>query len=115
MWRHALFSILERVFPSGTVPLLREAMRLKMRAAKLGLHVEILHGTLPSETSPYAHPFADNDARTTLHSNSCVAKLFVDIVLIIVGNPKGLISSHHEKLLMADAECPAHTIACTGV
>lgn len=36
-------------------------------------------------------------------------------MLIIVGNPKGLISSHHEKLLLADADCPAHTIACTGV
>lgn len=141
VWRHALFSILERVFPSGSVPLLREATRLKLRAARLGLNVQVLHGNLPNDTSPYAHPFADNDARTHASGVLCALVLLVcctlrrccalyavcgcvasaylrclpDIVLIIVGNPKGLISSHHEKLLLADADCPAHTIACTGV
>ncbi len=40
---------------------------------------------------------------------------FIDIVIIIVGNPKGLISSHHEKLLMIDAECAPNTVVCTGV
>lgn len=39
----------------------------------------------------------------------------VHIMVIIAGNPKGLISCHHEKLLLIDAECPEHTVAFTGV
>jgi len=34
--------------------------------------------------------------------------------VIIAGNPKGLISAHHEKLLLIDPECPSNTIAFTG-
>ena len=36
------------------------------------------------------------------------------IVVIIAGNPRGLISCHHEKLVLIDPECPAHTLAFTG-
>lgn len=80
VWRHALFSILERVFPSGSVPLLREATRLKLRAARLGLNVQVLHGNLPNDTSPYAHPFADNDARTHASGVLCALVLLVCVV-----------------------------------
>ena len=37
-----------------------------------------------------------------------------DIVVIVAGNPQGLISSHHEKLVLIDPECPSHTVAFTG-
>ncbi|KAN0041209.1 hypothetical protein ACTFIV_003745 [Dictyostelium citrinum] len=36
------------------------------------------------------------------------------ITVVIVGNPQGILSSHHEKLLLADSECPDHCVAFTG-
>ena len=37
------------------------------------------------------------------------------MVVIIAGNPKGIYSAHHEKLVLIDSECPPHTVAFTGV
>merc|ERR1712224_979692 len=36
------------------------------------------------------------------------------IVVIIAGNPRGLISCHHEKLLLIDPECSNNCMAFTG-
>ena len=37
-----------------------------------------------------------------------------DIQVVIVGNPKGVYSSHHEKLVLIDGECPDHALAFVG-
>ena len=36
-----------------------------------------------------------------------------NIIVIVVGNPRGFISSHHEKLVLIDAGCDEHSIAFT--
>jgi hypothetical protein len=55
----------------------------------------------PDGSSSYANPY-DNETDA-------------NIVVIIAGNPKGIYSAHHEKLVLIDAECPPHTVAFTGV
>jgi len=37
-----------------------------------------------------------------------------DIVVLIVGNPKGIVSCCHEKLVLVDADLPARCVAFTG-
>ena len=36
------------------------------------------------------------------------------MVFVIVGNPKGIVSCHHEKLLLIDPEIPKRCVAFTG-
>ncbi len=55
----------------------------------------------PDGSSSYANPY-DNETDA-------------NVVVIIAGNPKGIYSAHHEKLVLIDAECPPHTVAFTGV
>jgi len=39
-----------------------------------------------------------------------------NIIVIIAGNPRGLISSHHEKLVLVDGECAdGNAVAFIGV
>lgn len=37
------------------------------------------------------------------------------ISVVVAGNPLGLTSAHHEKLLLVDPECPKHATAFIGV
>lgn len=69
----------------------------------MGITVKVYHTAfnLPDLKSPYADPFAGmKDA---------------DIIFVIVKGPKGIVSCHHEKLLLIDAEYPNRTVAFIGV
>jgi phosphatidylserine/phosphatidylglycerophosphate/cardiolipin synthase-like enzyme len=105
VWRHKLLSYLTKFVYLGEVTIEREAQKLKKKAARMGLKVKILHTdfNLPNPSSPYADPYFEN----WKSSNA-------NIVLIIVGNPKGMVSCHHEKLLLIDAEKPNRCVAFTG-
>jgi hypothetical protein len=55
----------------------------------------------PNPDSKYSDPYKkSNDA---------------DIIFILVGNPKGVVSCHHEKLVLIDAEYSNRCVAFTGV
>jgi len=102
VWRHELLSHLNRFLYLGEITVEREVAKLERRCKKIGLNIRVFHtiGNMPEVTTPYADPF---NFPSDVH-----------ILVIIAGNPKGLISCHHEKLLLIDAECPQHTVAFTG-
>lgn len=58
---------------------------------------------------------ASNNPNTTMDSTTGFeGEEDTDIVVIVAGNPKGLVSSHHEKLVLIDAECSENCLAFTG-
>jgi phosphatidylserine/phosphatidylglycerophosphate/cardiolipin synthase-like enzyme len=112
IWRHRLLSYANRLMYMGEVTIEREVKKLQMKAKQMGLKVVVFHTdfNLPDANSKYADPFIKfPDA---------------NIVFIIVGNPKGilffiklklgLVSCHHEKLLLIDAELPNRCVAFMG-
>lgn len=125
VWRHELLSHLNRYLYLGDVTVENEMAKLEKRCKRSGVSIKILHATryMPPPSSPYASPYASRIPMTTGESltedaekvkESSDPDADPDIVVIVAGNPKGLISSHHEKLVLIDAECPAHTAAFTG-
>lgn len=99
VWRHELLSYINRYLYLGEVTIESEVSKLEKRCKKLGLVLKVFHSHNAVNNSPYANPFGNTDA---------------DIMIIIARNPKGLVSSHHEKLVLIDPECPKHTYAFTG-
>eukprot|EP01102_Stenamoeba_stenopodia_P013684 TRINITY_DN4473_c1_g1_i1.p1 TRINITY_DN4473_c1_g1~~TRINITY_DN4473_c1_g1_i1.p1 ORF type:complete len:974 (+),score=221.89 TRINITY_DN4473_c1_g1_i1:104-3025(+) len=101
VWRHELVSYLNRLMYLGEVTIEREVSKLQNRCQKLGLVIRVFHTIkqMPDISSSYADPFVNSDAH---------------IIVIIAGNPEGLVSSHHEKLVLIDAECTEHTVAFIG-
>lgn len=39
----------------------------------------------------------------------------VAISVVLVSGPGGVLSAHHEKIVLIDPDCPAHTVAFVGV
>jgi hypothetical protein len=37
------------------------------------------------------------------------------VVVVLVSGPGGVLSAHHEKVVVVDPDCPAHCVALTGV
>lgn len=93
VWRHELLSYITRYLYLGDVTIEAEVAKLERRCKKIGLSIKVVHAT---GSSHHGHPPE------------------ADIVVVIAGNPKGLISTHHEKLVLIDHECPKHTVAFTG-
>jgi len=79
----------------GEVTVDREVEKLKIRAEKLGIKVNVIH----TENNPVSDKNIQNDS---------------DISIIVTGNPRGLISCHHEKLVLIDPECPSQAFAFSG-
>ena len=101
VWRHSMMTVINRIRYMG--PVEQQVSDFCERARRMGLPSRVFRNTqrMPGAQSIYAHPSTWDQAEP--------------IVIIIVGNPRGLISCHHEKLLLIDSECPLHTVALTGV
>jgi phosphatidylserine/phosphatidylglycerophosphate/cardiolipin synthase-like enzyme len=93
VWRHELLSYINRYLYLGEVTIEAEVAKLEKRCKRIGLTIKVVHSAGSSGMSPIPE---------------------ADIVVVIAGNPKGLISTHHEKLVLVDHECPRHTVAFTG-
>mmetsp|Transcript_9273 Transcript_9273/g.28660 ORF Transcript_9273/g.28660 Transcript_9273/m.28660 type:complete len:930 (+) Transcript_9273:154-2943(+) len=103
VWRHGLFSFMNRYLYLGSVSIEHELVKLERRAHALNLKMRILR-TRDAHRVPDFNSFADpyeerNDA---------------NIVVMVVSTPHGFISSHHEKLVLIDARCPNHALAFMG-
>eukprot|EP01112_Ceratiomyxa_fruticulosa_P012371 TRINITY_DN3420_c0_g1_i1.p1 TRINITY_DN3420_c0_g1~~TRINITY_DN3420_c0_g1_i1.p1 ORF type:complete len:1058 (-),score=232.48 TRINITY_DN3420_c0_g1_i1:937-4110(-) len=98
VWRHELLSNVTRFLYLGAVTIESEVARLERRCKKLGLVVKVLHTKEGSNT------------KKVLSQDDPSA----NVVVIIAGNPEGILSSHHEKLLLVDSACPAHSVAFIG-
>jgi len=99
VWRHSMMTMLNRFLYMG--PVEQQVRAFRRRASKRGLSFKVFHTTrnMPNGSSVFADPQRWGEA---------------DIIVIIAGNPRGLVSCHHEKLVLIDPECPAHTVAFTG-
>jgi phosphatidylserine/phosphatidylglycerophosphate/cardiolipin synthase-like enzyme len=107
VWRHQLLSYLNRFLYLGDVTIESEVTRLVERGKQLGVHVVMIHSSSGVSASSFsgASAFADPHLR----------QLRPTITIVIVGNPRGVLSSHHEKLVLVDAECAAgHGVAFIG-
>lgn len=102
VWRHELVSHINRMLYMGEWSIDSEVAKLQSRCQKHGLVCKVFHTitNIPDGSSSYANPY-DNETDA-------------NVVVIIAGNPKGIYSAHHEKLVLIDAECPPHTVAFTG-
>ncbi|EFA81758.1 phospholipase D [Heterostelium album PN500] len=103
VWRHELLSHLTRFLYLGEVTIEREVAKLERRCKKLSIPCKVFNTTTDDMSSidqSYIDEYSTN----------------VDggITIVIAGNPQGILSSHHEKLVLVDAECPDHCIAFTG-
>lgn len=99
VWRHQLLTYLNRFLYLGEVTIEAEVAKLVARGRALGVSVRTFHSSPAADVvAHYADPWAADDG----------------IVVVIVGNPRGLLSSHHEKLLLVDAECRTHARAFLG-
>jgi phosphatidylserine/phosphatidylglycerophosphate/cardiolipin synthase-like enzyme len=92
VWRHQLLTYLNRFLYLGEVTIEAEVNKLINRGKALGVTVRMVRATSSKMDAPY-------------YSNPHVASGEASIVIVIVGNPRGVLSSHHEKLLLIDAEC----------
>ena len=100
VWRHQLLSYVNRFLYLGDVTIEAEVQKLMARGRAVGVPVHMVHAT--AAPSPQ---FADP------HGAAASGR----IVVVIVGSPRGLLSSHHEKLVLVDAECAAgHGAAFVG-
>eukprot|EP01080_Neovahlkampfia_damariscottae_P002887 gene2887-4730_t len=102
VWRHQFLSYLNRYLYLGEVTIEREIKKLQNEAENRGLKVIVYYTEfdLPNPNSKYSDPYkSSNDA---------------DIIFILVGNPKGVVSCHHEKLVLIDAEYNNRCVAFTG-
>lgn len=93
VWRHQLLSYLNRFLYLGDVTIEAEVRKLVLRGQSVGVRVEMVHSSSGQQhagggdaSDPHGAPRAG-------------------ITVVIVGNPRGLLSSHHEKLVLVDAEC----------
>ncbi len=104
VWRHQLLSYVNRFLYLGDVTIEAEVRKLVQRGKSLGVAVHMVHSTGAAAAPPYADPHAP----ASTHGPA-------SIVVVIVGNPRGILSSHHEKLVLVDAECSGrHGCAFVG-
>ncbi|EGG14021.1 phospholipase D [Cavenderia fasciculata] len=118
VWRHELLSHLTRFLYLGEVTIEREAAKLERRCKRLGIPCRILNTThhnlndiYEDELHPpqYQYPTPQQQQKQQQH-----LKPIGHITIIIAGNPEGILSSHHEKLVLIDSECPENCVALTG-
>ena len=106
VWRHKLLSYVNRFLYLGDVSIEAEVKKLIQRGAALGVSVTMVHSSSSSGVTGPSARFADLQGE--LHQRPT-------IVVVVVGNPHGVLSSHHEKLVLVDAECAgAHGTAFVG-
>ena len=82
VWRHALLSYVNRFLYLGDIAIEAEVSKLVTRGQQLGITVVMVQAGHGDDS------FADPHSRQPGM-----------IVVVIVGNPRGLLSSHHEKLV----------------
>jgi phospholipase D1/2 len=98
-------SYVNRFLYLGDVTIESEVGKLVDRGRSLGVAVHMVHSSSGATNARAAIPESDPHARSVRPS----------IVVVIVGNPRGVLSSHHEKLLLVDADCAAgHATAFVG-
>lgn len=98
VWRHALHRYINRFLYLGEVSIDSAASNLEKRCQMLGLSIEIF-----------------NVAKLEENDSEQANKSTANIIVVIVGSPVGLyLASHHEKLLLIDAECSEHAVAFVG-
>ncbi|EGC32863.1 hypothetical protein DICPUDRAFT_155142 [Dictyostelium purpureum] len=142
VWRHELLSHLTRFLYLGEVTIEREVSKLEKRCNRLGVTCNVFHThNMPGLDSEFANidnPSLHYNAKNQHHkhknnnhhhkqgnqnnnnnsnnnkNNSKEKQHTPSITVVIVGNPQGILSSHHEKLLLVDPECPDHCVAFTG-
>lgn len=115
VWRHHILSYLNRFLYLGDFTIEREVEKLQKTAKEMGLTVKVYHTdfNLPDRESTFAnYPFYHSH-RDEQHQHQNQHDE-ADIVFVIVGNPKGLVSSHHEKVVLIDAEIPDRAVAFIG-
>ncbi|PRP83108.1 hypothetical protein PROFUN_09787 [Planoprotostelium fungivorum] len=107
VWRHKVLNYLERFLYSGiggSTSIEQEVLKLEKRCLQLGISIKILHlmsDSMPTPDSPYSTPSDASKIST--------------VTIILVGSPSGIyLASHHEKLLLVDAECTRHAKAFVG-
>jgi len=107
IWRHHIMSYLNRYLYMGEVTIEREVYKLQKKAAQMGLRVLVFHTefNLPDAQSPYADPFNITNSNNGNNAH---------MVFVIVGNPKGMISCHHEKMVLVDIEHSSRAVAFIG-
>ena len=94
---------IDRYLHLGEMSAEKEMASLERRCALLGLTIRVFR-TVRSDFPDMDSVYSDGSAVTD-----------ANIIVIIVGNPIGFISSHHEKLVLIDALCPRHACAFVGV
>ncbi|XP_049850459.1 uncharacterized protein LOC126322621 [Schistocerca gregaria] len=100
VWRHEWLSRLSRLGAFGKYVVEKEVTNLEMECRKWNVKLKICRPEYLDSDFSCADLF-DTDSEPSL-------------VVVFVGNPKGLISSHHEKLVLIDPECSEHMVAFTG-
>ncbi|GAM27224.1 hypothetical protein SAMD00019534_103990 [Acytostelium subglobosum LB1] len=106
VWRHELLSHVTRYLYLGEVTIEREVAKLERRCKKLNISCKVFN-TTHHDMSAKDQSMADLDGPVAQGETGC-------ITVVIAGNPQGILSSHHEKLVLIDGECPEHAIAFTG-
>eukprot|EP00762_Andalucia_godoyi_P006389 ANDGO_05930.mRNA.1 Phospholipase D beta 1 len=90
VWRHNMVSWLSRWLYLGEVTIERECSKLQDRATALGIHCRIFNS------------INDEVPESALHC--ATARSVGSISIMIDGNPHGVVSCHHEKLVLIDAD-----------
>lgn len=124
VWRHELVSHINRMLYMGEWSIDSEVAKLQSRCQKHGLVCKVFHTITNIVRTTHAHHWYLVNADASLisqpdgsssYANPYDNETDANVVVIIAGNPKGIYSAHHEKLVLIDAECPPHTVAFTGV
>lgn len=97
VWRHDMLSWMNRLLYLGEVTIERECTKLQRRARAAGVECQVLTTVfdLPNDVLLDA-------ISAPASSTSSTGK----IAIVICGNPRGIVSCHHEKLVLVD-ECVA--------
>ncbi len=103
VWRHQLLTYVNRFLYLGEVTIEAEVAKLGARGRALGVDVVRLHTGAGGSARP-----------GSVHADPSSAAAAPCIVVVIAGNPRGVLSSHHEKLLLVDAQCARHAAAFVG-
>eukprot|EP00002_Diphylleia_rotans_P011635 TRINITY_DN2293_c0_g1_i12.p1 TRINITY_DN2293_c0_g1~~TRINITY_DN2293_c0_g1_i12.p1 ORF type:complete len:668 (+),score=109.92 TRINITY_DN2293_c0_g1_i12:987-2990(+) len=103
VWRHEWLSYLNRLIYLGEVTIEREVEKFELRCKSLGLIVRVFHAldSIIAKDSPYGQGIGQDD-----HD--------ANIVIVIVGNPSGIVSCYHEKIVLVDGECEKHAVCFVG-
>ena len=103
VWRHQLLTYVNRFLYLGEFSIEAEVRKLIQRGQSMGVAVHMVKTSSSASASSY------------LYSDPHKSRGIASIVFVIVGNPSGVLSSHHEKLVLIDPECSSdHGTAFVG-